>query len=204
MQPLSPREPLVCDTKAVPQLLTPRNPFANQREGPSRSLPSRRPFPTKVPCQQCAGRKQGGNCQIIGSFHHLADNSPPNPAHLMMPSRNTEPKDQVKLVRVPEMFSPSPPHLFQMMKTTRFLAGLPQFFCHRSSQRGAACTDKCAQASRATRTLGRSCRSDPMPCSSANPSSPCSALPPQTPPACSWQLLDEHGESFRIASKSNG
>lgn len=82
-------------------------------------------FSTKVPCQQCAGRKQGGNCQIIGSFHHLADNSPPNPAHLMMPSRNTEPKDQVKLVRVPEMFSPSPPHLFQMMKTTRFLAGLP-------------------------------------------------------------------------------
>ena len=80
----------------------------------------------------------------------------------------------------------------------------PQFFCHGSSQRGAACTDKCAQASRATRTLGRSCRSDPMPCSSANPSSPCSALPPQTPPACSWQLLDEHGESFRIASKSNG
>ena len=25
-----------------------------------------------------------------------------------------------------------------------------------------------------------------------------------TNPACSWQLLDEHGESFRIASKSNG
>ena len=54
----------------------------------------------------------------------------------------------------------------------------PQFFCHRSSQESAACADECAQASRATRTLGRSCRSDPMPCSSANPSSPCSALPP--------------------------
>ena len=54
----------------------------------------------------------------------------------------------------------------------------PQFFCHRSSRESAACADECAQASRATRTLGRSCRSDPMPCSSANPSSPCSALPP--------------------------
>ena len=51
---------------------------------------------------------EGGNCQIIGSFHHLADNSPPNPAHLMISSRNAEPKDQVKLARVPEMFSPSP------------------------------------------------------------------------------------------------
>ena len=80
----------------------------------------------------------------------------------------------------------------------------PPVFLPRKLTRGAACTDKCAQASRATRTLGRSCRSDPMPCSSANPSSPCSALPPQTPPACSRQLLDEHGESFRIASKSNG
>ena len=97
-----------------------------------------------------------------------------------------------------------PPKSPLLMKTTRFLAGLPQFFCHGSSQRGAACTDKCAQASRATRTLGRSCRSDLMPCSSANPSSPCSTLSPQTPSACSWQLLDEHGESFRIASKSNG
>ena len=56
----------------------------------------------------------------------------------------------------------------------------------------------------ATRTHGRSCPSDPVPCSTANPSSPCLTLPPQTPPACSWQLLDEHGESFRIASKSNG
>ena len=54
----------------------------------------------------------------------------------------------------------------------------PQFFCHGSSREGAACADECAQASRATRTPGRSCRSDPMPCSSANPSSPCSALPP--------------------------
>ena len=54
----------------------------------------------------------------------------------------------------------------------------PQFFCHGSSREGAACADECAQASRATRTPGRSCRSDPMPCSSANPSSPCSALSP--------------------------
>ena len=29
-------------------------------------------------------------------------------------------------------------------------------------------------------------------------------LAPTNPPACLWQLLDEHGESFRIASKSNG
>ena len=63
-------------------------------------------FSTKVPCQQCASRKQGGNCQIIGSFHHLAGNSPPNPAHLMIFSRNAEPKDQVKLLHVPEMFPP--------------------------------------------------------------------------------------------------
>lgn len=65
-------------------------------------------FSTRVPCQQCAGRKQGGSCQIVGSFHHLAGNSPPNPAHLMMPSRNAEPKDQVKLLHAPEMFSPLP------------------------------------------------------------------------------------------------
>lgn len=54
----------------------------------------------------------------------------------------------------------------------------PQFFCLGSSQRGAACAGRRTQASRATRTPGRSCRSGPMLCSTANPSTPCSALPP--------------------------
>ena len=67
-----------------------------------------------------------------------------------------------------------PPKDPLLMKTSRFLAGL----CLGSSQRGAACAGRRTQASRATRTPGRSCRSGPMLCSTANPSTPCSALPP--------------------------
>ena len=60
--------------------------------------------------RKCAGLcgKRGGNCQKIGSFHHLAGNPLPNPAHPMMSPRNAGPKDQVELVQAPEMISPLP------------------------------------------------------------------------------------------------
>lgn len=80
-----------------------------QPTGGASALPSlAAPIPHGSPLPAMRGQKTGGNCQIIDSFHHLADNSPPNPAHLMISSRNAEPKDQVKLLHVPEMFSPSP------------------------------------------------------------------------------------------------
>ena len=81
-----------------------------QPTGGTSALPSlAAPIPHGSPLSAMRGQKTGGgNCQIIGSFHHLAGNSPPNPAHLMMPLRNTEPKDQVKLVQALEMFFPLP------------------------------------------------------------------------------------------------
>lgn len=96
----------------------------------------------------------------------------------------------------------APSRSLPLMKTSQFLAGLPYFSA--TKVRGGCLLGRTRVSSRATRTPGRSCPSDPVPCSTANPSSPCSALPPQTRLACSWQLLDEHGESFRIASRSNG
>lgn len=80
----------------------------------------RAPFPRgahspRKPLVCNARAENRGNCQIIGSFHHLVDNSlpnpaqssRPNPAHLMISSRNAEPKDQVKLMQAPEMLPPS-------------------------------------------------------------------------------------------------
>ena len=59
----------------------------------------------------CACRKKLPTCQIIGSFHHLADNSPPNPAHLMMPSpqRRTKRPGQISASARYVPPSPTPP-----------------------------------------------------------------------------------------------
>ena len=122
---------------------------------------------------------RGGSCQKSGGFHQLGKRAREEGA----PPRSCGVADLALYLRslaASKYEGREAPSEGPSVDENLPISGRsPQFSVTEVRRRGeSACTGERAQVSRATRTPRRSCRSDPMPCSSANPSSPCSVLPP--------------------------